>query len=107
MTDLLTIPVGNNPKEFFSVQLDGYLVLLKTRWNFTDESWYMSIEIPDTGTKVDGIKMVGGVELLEPYAIREIGLMFLVDNEDENSDPDFDNFGTRYQLRYLPIGGTV
>jgi hypothetical protein len=104
MTTTFNIPVNPVPVETFVIDLDGHSVRLKTRWNPTIAMWFMDISGITFETTVNGIALVPGVKLLEPYAIRELGEMYLVDLNDTDGNPDFDSFGDRFQLLYIPKG---
>lgn len=97
----LTIPLIPNPYYSLNISLDDNLYKLQLRWNYTDEAWIMNIESLTSSFAVSGIKLVTGIDLLEPYAAYEMGRMFMVDLEDENLDPTFDDIGTRFVLVYV------
>ena len=97
----IIIQTTNAPSSQFDIALDDDSVRLRFFWSLTGEVWYMDMENLTTGDVVNGIRVVGGVDLFEPYAFHTLGRLFLIDNEGENLDPDFDNFGDRYQLLYV------
>jgi hypothetical protein len=97
----LIIPLEPDYAYPFNYVLEGLNVQFDVRWNFTDAAWYIDLEIIDTGTIVRGIKLVGGKNLLEQYAVTELGKIFMVDTEGQFADPDFDNIGDRYKLLYI------
>lgn len=104
MTTTFTIPTKPVPVESFTVDLDGQSLKLTTRWNATMNQWFMDLSGITFETTINGIALVPGVRLLEPYAVRELGEMILLDLYDQNGDPDFDTFGERFQLMYIPKG---
>lgn len=82
--------------------LEGLNVQFRFRWNFTDNAWYADLTIIDTGTILKGIKLIGGTELLRPYAVTELGKMYIVDTEGQFTEPNFDDIGDRFKLLYIP-----
>lgn len=97
----LQIPLEPNPYYFFTITLEEDLYKLQFRWNYTDAAWYMNVENLSTYRAVNGIKLVTGIDLLQPYALYELGSMYMIDLEDENFDPNFDDIGTRFCLVYV------
>lgn len=101
MTDLF-LPTTNQPYTEYQVKLDNEAYTITTRWNETDESWYMDIVGVTNGVTYLGLKIVGGVDIIGPFAILEMGSLYLIDLEEKYEDPDFDNFGDRYRVLYRP-----
>lgn len=100
----LVIPVTPDPYSQFTIDLDGQTIDLTIRWNATLEQWIMNLSGVTFETTVNGITLVTGVNLLGPYAIRELGQLWLVDLEEKNSepgDPETADFGDRFQLIYV------
>jgi hypothetical protein len=95
------IPLEPDYSYDFNVVLEGLNVQFSPRWNFTDNAWYTDINIIDTDTVIRGLKLVGGKNLLEQYAVTELGKLFVVDTEGQFADPDFDNIGDRFKLLYI------
>ena len=92
-------------KQFsFLVQLDGHKVELTFRWNLTGRYWTFNLKGQTLTDEVAGAAVVTGVDLLQPYAIRELGRLFCVDSKDLGEDPDFDNFGARWSMLYIEKG---
>lgn len=101
MADNQIIPLVPDYAYDQNVILEGLNTKFSFRWNFTDNAWYMDIVIIDTGTTIRGIKLVGGKNLLEQYAVTELGKLFMVDTEEKFANPDFDNIGDRFKLLYI------
>ena len=93
------IPVAPKPSTQFTVDLDGETVDLTIRWNSTAEQWD-PVGVTFT-TTLNGVVLVAGVDLLAPYAVRELGQLWLVDLEAKLEEPGFDDFGDRFQLLYV------
>ena len=96
-----TIPLTANAFYTFDIELDGKQCRFTFRWNTTDNAWYMNIEGISFELLLTGIKCVSGANLLAPYAVIELGGLYIIDTEDKNRDPDFDNFGDVYKLLYV------
>jgi len=99
----LIVPVTTDPAQQFTVDLDGQTVDLSIRWNSTTEQWVMDFTAITFTTNINGIAMVTGVDLLGPYAVREVGQMWVVDLEEKNEEPTLDGFGDRFQLMYVEL----
>lgn len=100
------IPVTPEPHQQFTIDLDGETVDLTIRWNATSEQWVMNFVGVTFETTVNGIALVTGVDLLGPYAVREVGQIWLVDLEAKNGEPgspEDADFGDRFQLLYVGI----
>lgn len=90
--------IPNNPRYFFTVPLDGNVYRLSIRWNTYDSGWYMDLEGVQNGEDIKGIKLVVGPNLLKPYAIVDLGAMYVIDGEEHGTDPTFEEMGSRWQL---------
>lgn len=99
----LEVPVTPTPSQQFTIDLDGQTVDISIRWNATAEQWVMDLVGVTFTTTLNGITLVTGVNVLAPYAVRELGQLWVVDLEEKNEEPDFDNFGDRYQLLYVEL----
>jgi len=99
MADLF-LPTTNYPATEYQVTLDGQSYTIYTRWNETDEAWYMDIIGLTNSVLYRGIKIVGGVNLIGPFAILEMGSMYMIDLEEKYLDPDFATFGDRFRIMY-------
>jgi hypothetical protein len=97
------IPVTTDPSQQFTIDLDGQTVDLSIRWNATAQQWVMDFNALTFTTVINGLVLVTGVDLLGPYAVREIGQLWLVDLEEKNEEPTLSNFGDRFQLMYVEL----
>lgn len=102
----LIIPLIVNPRYQFQVDLEDNTYLFTVRWNVESAAWYLNIEGVSNTVDYKGIKLVTGVNLLKPYAILELGALYMIDNEEQGLDPDYDNIGSRYQLYYITTDNT-
>lgn len=97
----LFLPLESDAFFSYDIKLDGGAYRITIRWNQADQAWYMDI-VGNSNTVVKkGIKLVGGTNLLEPFAVLELGALYVVDLEGEDLDPDFEGLGDRYQLVYV------
>ena len=99
MTDLF-LPTTNDPYTEYQITLDNQTYTITTRWNETDESWYMDIVGQTNDVRYLGLKIVGGVNIIGPFAILEMGSMYMIDLAEKYEDPDFDLFGDRFRILY-------
>jgi len=67
----------------------------------TTGSWYMSIS--NSIFAIKDIKLVGGTELMWPYAHINFGGFVVYDRSDKNQDPEYLGMGNRWQLYYFEI----
>ena len=95
------IPIEPSKQFLFTVNLDGYDVELSFRWNLTAQYWTFNLNGQALTDEVNGAAVVTGLNLLQPYAIRELGELWCIDGMDKGEDPDFDNFGSRWSLLYI------
>jgi len=98
------IPITPSKQFILSINLDGHDIDLLFRWNLTGLYWTYSLSGQSLTEKVNGAAVVNGINLLRPYAIRELGELWCVDGTDLGEDPDFDNFGSRWSLLYVEKG---
>lgn len=95
------IPLEPAKQIVFQTDLDGFTVEFTFRWNLTGRYWTFNLTGQSLTDTITGAAVVTGLDLLEPYAIRELGQLFCVDGKDLGEDPDFDNFGARWSLIYV------
>ena len=98
---MLIIPFTTHPKKFQKVEVDGATIRMIFHWNSNSQAWYMDIEGITFDLIIRGLRCCTGIKLLEPFAIREIGDLVIVDLEDEDKEPDYESFGVRHQIVYL------
>ncbi len=101
MANDITIPVNSDPSRSITVTLDGEAYIISTRWNFTDEAWYMDLESVQDGMLVRGIKLVIGTQLFRPYALVQLGELYVIDTQDGDKDATEESLGDRHQLFYV------
>jgi hypothetical protein len=96
--------IPDNPHYEFTCPLDGNSYKFEIRWNETSSAWYMSITGITIDVQIRGIKLISGVDLLKPFPIPELGMMYIIDSQEQNQDPDYDGLGSRFLLLYEPLG---
>lgn len=107
-----TIPVTPAyPEQTQRVELDGVAYQMRIYWTQFDEQikeaigttddgkWYMDLSSDDI--TLNGIALVGGANLLEPYAYNQLGGLIVVDSELKYANPTYDGLGDRFQLIYV------
>lgn len=102
----LIIPVTPDPYQQFTIDLDGETVDITIRFNATVQQWVMNFVGVTFSTTLNGIALVTGINLLGPFAIRELGQLWLIDTEEKNEepgDPEAADFGDRFQLIYVEL----
>jgi len=95
------IPTVPEPDQQFTIDLDNETVDITLRWNETAKFWVMDMKGLTFNLDIKGIALGPGVDILSPFAIRELGRLWIIDTDNLNYNPDFDNFGNRYQLLYV------
>ena len=106
MADNFIIPLSIDSHYDFNVELDDHSYEMTTRWNGTDEAWYLDILGVTNNVDQKGIKLVTGPNLLKPFPIIELGGLYMVDLQGEDSEPNYDDIGDRYVLLYVPVENT-
>jgi len=102
MNDIYTIPLFVLPHYSFSISLEQSLWRCEVHWNGVTQAWYKDLKgVTYPTLHYPGIKLVGGVNLIQGLAIAELGQLIMVDTTGDNHDPDYDNIGTRFLLQYL------
>lgn len=97
----MLIKMHSDPYYENTVTLDGSLYRFTYRWIEGESAWYLSIDgLTNTAFALHGIKLVGGVDLVEPYGILDFGALWCVDMLGQNRDPGFGNLSTEFALYY-------
>ena len=101
---MIVIPLNNDPIEEFIFDLEGLAYRFVKRWVEIAGGWTLDMFGQVNEVELTGMPLVTNSDILGPHAILEMGRMVLIDLNNQNEDPDFDNFGTRFQLFYFPKG---
>lgn len=96
------IPLQNYPQKF-SIQIEGGVYSLTTRWNEYSKCWFIDIYNDKTGKpEILSIPLLAGVDILGQY--RHVGLLngilFTVTDGDIYADPKLENLGGAANLYY-------
>lgn len=106
----INIPVASGlPEQTLRIELDGAAYNLRIYWVQSDSSirqitgqedgrWYM--DIAGDEFTINGISLVGGADILEPYGYVQLGSLFVADTYGKSEDPPFNGLGDRWVLRY-------
>lgn len=97
----LAIYLYADPNYITTVTLDGNQYQFTIKWSYSELAWYLDIKgITDPTAVLNGIKLVGGVDLLEPYGLLDLNQLWCIDLVEKNRDPEFDNIETDFILIY-------
>lgn len=99
---LQTIAVLSTFWQDVSTSLDSIPVTLRVLYNEEDEGFFVDILSADGEIDVKGLRACTNSDMLDGLAFPELGKLFIFDNEKENIDPDYEGFGNRFILGYLP-----
>jgi hypothetical protein len=81
--------------------LDKNSYKLVFRWNGTANKWVLNIEGITNDIKVNGIALITGQNLLKPFAIKELGGLYIIDNQETNTDPTRTSLGNQHKIQYV------
>lgn len=102
----MIIPLFVDPRYSFKIDLEDNTYEFSLHWNTAIEAWYLDIVGISNTVEYYGIRLATGVNLLKPFAIRELGALYVIDGDEGGLDPDYDNIGSRYLLYYVPTTNT-
>lgn len=100
----IVIPTEPGFAYTFTAVLESSPWRFSVKWNATDQAYYLDIEGIEVQRTVRNIKLIVGLNLLDPYAISELGALAVTDREPEGGfqDPTFESLGDRHGLIYFP-----
>lgn len=113
MTQVL--PVTNYPEQTLRLTLDGIALTVRVYWSAFDDvtkdmigddidgQWCMDFATADGSINMAGMAIVGGCDMLEPYAIDGLGSLWAIDVEGKPRDMALESLGTTHQLIYVPV----
>jgi len=97
----MIIKLQSEPYYDNTVTLGGDVYKFTYRYIDLELAWYLSIDgITNSAFALHGIKLVGGVDLVEPYGVLDFGALWCVDMLGQNRDPGFENISTDFVLYY-------
>jgi hypothetical protein len=98
----MDIKLNSNSNYSVQCSLDDANYRLSFRWIENELAWYMDLDgLTDTNIAVHSIRLVGGVDLIEPYGLVDLGEMWLVDMSGAHREPTYDTFETDFVLYYV------
>ncbi len=98
----VVIPLYVDARYSFKIDLESDSYEFHIHWNVAAAAWYFDIIGISNTVAYRGRPLVTGVNILKPFAIREMGALYMVDGEEEGLDADYDNIGSRYFMYYVP-----
>lgn len=87
------------PEESFSykITIDDLEWNIRIAWNNREGSWYLNLSNELNSTYVNGIGLLGGVDILKQYPI-DLKYLYLFNISDSYEDPTVDNLSTQFAL---------
>lgn len=105
---MILIPVDSErPWSTFDMKIDSDSYRISVQWNSLGLYWSITIEGLTNDVLLYGLALLSGADLLAPFAILEMGKLFVVDLELGNTDPDRNSLGKRHVLVYMSRGENV
>lgn len=106
----MVLPLKELAEYTLSIELDGYVTKARIYWSEysaaiiddMDSGGFWSMDLSNSLFTINGIKIVGGTELMWPYS-QPFGGFMLFDISGKNKDPEFSGIGDRWQLNYYSI----
>lgn len=117
MADNVILPIDQYPEQSFRMDLDGVPATMRFYWSEWDASlqaiandveegapvhegcWYFDISTDDF--TVNGIPVVQGCDMLEPFAQSSLGGMFVANLLDKPSELTFESMGVNHLVLYV------
>ncbi len=96
---MLEIPLTSSPEQLFSITLSNEKYDMRVALNSRTGVWALSLS-QDEVTLVDGIALVGGVDVFAPFNVG-IENAYVANLDQQNQDPGRDNLGTVARLFIL------
>jgi hypothetical protein len=86
----------------FSIELGNLTYTINLVWNVSNETWILDLITSNGVPILRGIPLVGGTDLLEPYAYLGIGgTLYAMTSSDPLAAPTYANMGTEGQLFFV------
>ena len=96
------IPLVAGPQNF-STTLAGVTYTMKIRWNPAAQYWTIDIGDPNGSTRIAGIPLLPGTDLLQQYGYFQFnGTLVVVNYSDAAAPPGFADLGKTSQLVFTP-----
>lgn len=97
---MIEIPLNSSPEQIFSITIFGETYNCRVILNSRTGVWSISIFDSNSVVIVEGIALLGGVDILNQYNL-PIENMYVVNLDKTNQDPSKDNLGTIAKLFVL------
>jgi hypothetical protein len=109
------IPVSNYPDQRFRITLEGVTLSMRVYWSAFDAitaqlvgdgiegQWYLDMASTDGAIVLNGMALVTGCDMFEPYAFDGLGGLWLVDVEGKARDTGLSDLGVIHNLIYVPV----
>lgn len=95
------IPLSPSPQSF-SIALAGVTYRFTIKWNTSSNCWVLDIADDQNDPLVNGLAMVTGRDLLEPYGYLNFGGQLIVQTDnDPTAVPTFTNLGITSHLYFV------
>lgn len=105
---VLIIPVDAVSAYYtFETRLEDNSYRFTLRWNQTSETWYADVEGLTNDVLLLGLPLIVGVDLLSPFAILELGSLYVYDAESREENPSRDSLGDRHKLIHITRGESI
>jgi hypothetical protein len=102
MTTAYEIPLVAAPQTL-SVTLAGTTYQLRLAWCKPAQAWTLYLAAADGTPLVNGVPLVTGANLLEPFAYMDFGgQLYVVTDHDADAQPTFASLGDRSHLLFVP-----
>lgn len=95
------IPLVSMPQTF-SISLGGVTYNLTLRWIDAGQFWVLDIDDQNNLPILNGVPLITGVDLLEPYEYLNFGgQLFVTSDFDTNAPPTSSNLGSQSHLYFV------
>lgn len=101
MSDYKIIPWVSNPNYKIQISLGLNTYEFSYHWNaYSNGAWYLDLLGISNTEDIKGIRLSTGPNLLKPYAIVDLGALYVLDGEELQEDPTRDGMGVRWYMFY-------
>lgn len=102
---LYVLPVDSSSTYYeFDTRIDGESYRVTLRWNPVSQTWYLDLVGLTNSVNLLGLALIVGSDLLAPFAILELGSMYVLDIENLGENPTEDSLGDRHRVVMLSRG---
>lgn len=89
----------------FTTVVDNISFVFTIRWNSSSETWYLDME--SSSVQLWGVPLISGADILKPFAILEMGSMYVIDLSGHDTNPTRDSLGDPHILAHLSRGDDI